>query len=51
MEVFRKQTEQLNKRRLNEGAGFRSEISLLRDELQRTQKQLCFLTLRKLELD
>jgi len=48
-ENLRKETNQLNKRRLNEGAGYRSEISLLRDELQRTQKQLCFLTIRKLD--
>lgn len=49
IERLREENKRLNQRRLTEGAGFRSEIKLLRDELQRTQRQLCFLTIRKLE--
>lgn len=36
----------LDKRRQLEGSGFRSEIQLLKAQLERTQRQLCYLTLR-----
>lgn len=49
VDKLREQNDQLNKRRQIEGAGFRNEIKILRDQLQRTQRQLCFLTVRKLE--
>ena len=49
MVKLRQQNADLNKRRLNEGSGFRSEIQILKDQLERTQRQLCYLTVRKLE--
>ena len=49
VDKLREQNDQLNKRRQIEGAGFRNEIKILRDQLQKTQRQLCFLTVRKLE--
>lgn len=50
LEKLREENNQLNKRRLNEGAGFRSEIRLLREQLQRTQRQLCFLSVKKYDV-
>lgn len=49
MERLKEENNQLNKRRLIEGSGFRNEVKLLKDQLDRTQRQLCFLTLRKCE--
>jgi hypothetical protein len=49
IERLKEENNQLNKRRLTEGSGFRTEIKLLQDQLHRTQRQLCFLTLRKSE--
>ena len=49
VERLKEENNQLNKRRLTEGSGFRSEVKLLKDQLHRTQRQLCYLTLRKSE--
>jgi hypothetical protein len=46
---LKQENTDLNKRRLNEGAGFRSEIKLLKERLHRMERQLCYLTIRKLE--
>lgn len=49
LDRLKEENNQLNKRRLNEGSGFRTEIKLLRDQLHRTQRQLCFLTMKKFD--
>lgn len=49
VERLKEENNQLNKRRLLESSGFRAEVKLLKDQLDRTQRQLCFLTLRKCE--
>ena len=37
LDRLKEENNQLNKRRITEGSGFRSEIKLLREQLHRTQ--------------